>query len=100
MWALIIMALAAIVVGWASQSWKPKTRIAWAIAGFIFVAAFYVAWFHYIGLSDRRFSQEDAAYAILSALLCGGLMTAILAIFSKSPEETKGPKRGEGEPRS
>jgi len=83
MWALIIMALAAIVVGWASQSWKPRTRVAWAIAGFIFVAALYFAWFYHIGPPDRRFSQEDTAYTILSALLCGGLMTAILAIVSK-----------------
>ncbi len=81
MWALIIMALAAIVVGWASQSWKPRTRVAWAIAGFIFVATFYFAWFYYIGPPDRRFSQEDTAYAILSALLCGGLMMSVIKVF-------------------
>jgi hypothetical protein len=86
MWALIIMAVAAVGVGWMAQSWKRRTGAAWAIVTFLFMFAVYFGLCFSTYLTDPRLFDKDAGWAatgIIATILSGGLLTVIIATLPK-----------------
>jgi len=85
-WAFIIMAVAAVGIGWMAQSWKHRTGAAWAIVTFLFMVAVYLILYFMTYPTDPRSFEKDATWAalgIMAALLSGGLLTVIIATLPK-----------------
>jgi hypothetical protein len=86
MWGLIIMAVAAVGVGWMAQRWKRRTGVAWAVGAFLFMFVSYFLWFSAVDPNDPDLFQRDtgwAALGIMTAFFCGGLLTVIIATLPK-----------------
>ena len=78
-WALVIMAIASIWVGWAAQRGKGRTGIAWAFFSFVFMVILYVAMFFaaYPQHSDPP-QAWWTAIGLVAAFLGGILMIIVI----------------------
>lgn len=76
-WALAIMAVAAISIGFLAQSWKRRTGAAWAIGTFFFMLAAYLFMYFDLSLYGSRGANEfqtDVEWASV------GIMAAIFGV--------------------
>lgn len=83
-WALVIMAIAAIGVGWMAQSWKQRTGAAWCFFALLFMFSIYFVLFH-ITYAPDTFNKDEgwAALGITTALIGVGLLTVVIATLPR-----------------
>lgn len=73
-WALAMMAVAAIFVGWLAQSWKRRTGAAWGCGTFLVMLVIYNGIYFIVYPAAAYLFKENSGWEAL------GLMTAIIGV--------------------
>jgi hypothetical protein len=85
-WALLIMLIAAVGVGWLAQSWKRRTGAAWGCGTFVLMMLmFLVLYFAMYSNNPQLFHQNSgwAALGVVVAILGGLLLALIVATLPR-----------------
>ena len=73
-WALAIMTVAAIIVGWMAQSWKRRTGAAWGCGTFLLMIVMFLTQYFILSSRSPHLFKEDSRWIAL------GISTALIGM--------------------
>jgi hypothetical protein len=87
-WALVIMAVTAIFIGWIAQSWKRRTGAAWGCAAFFLMIPLFLLIYFAVASSRLDLFKENSgweALGLMTAFFAGVLLVLIIATLPQRP---------------